>query len=165
MGLMQCILCVYLPLWVHNFAPSAQRAKWMGALQSSVPFGVMLGYIIAAVLVGPVSSTDVCFHLLCWRWPLLFEWALLLPFCIAINFVPTQHFATHTPENLASLDATTKAISYDTFSLSPTPSSSLDESGEFKKIDSAIKSQSFATIESKITRQQLSDDSKAPEVK
>jgi MFS family permease len=33
MGLMQCIVCVFMPLWTNEFAPSSQRTKWMGALQ------------------------------------------------------------------------------------------------------------------------------------
>ena len=33
MGLMQCIVCVFMPLWTNEFAPPSQRTKWMGALQ------------------------------------------------------------------------------------------------------------------------------------
>lgn len=39
MGLMQCVVCVFLPLWTNEFAPSAERTKWMGALQViTLPF-------------------------------------------------------------------------------------------------------------------------------
>eukprot|EP00603_Paraphysomonas_imperforata_P004732 CAMPEP_0114431156 /NCGR_PEP_ID=MMETSP0103-20121206/10446_1 /TAXON_ID=37642 ORGANISM="Paraphysomonas imperforata, Strain PA2" /NCGR_SAMPLE_ID=MMETSP0103 /ASSEMBLY_ACC=CAM_ASM_000201 /LENGTH=430 /DNA_ID=CAMNT_0001600695 /DNA_START=96 /DNA_END=1386 /DNA_ORIENTATION=+ len=150
MGLMQCVLCVYLPLWVHEFAPSTQRAKWMGALQSSVPFGVMIGYIIAAVLVGPVASTDVCFHMLCWRWPLLFEWALLLPFCFAIHFVPRRHFAVNVHKIASSSsssvpsDNASPILASSTYSTFPIPSPI-----EFKKIDFSTKAKSFTTVEMK----------------
>lgn len=171
MGLMQCILCVYLPLWVHEFAPSSQRAKWMGALQSSVPFGVMIGYIIAAVLMGPVSSSDVCFHLLCWRWPLLFEWALLFPFCVAIHFVPTKHFAIHgrLADNDTVLDPDSVCkpeTSYNTF---PKPMMAMMsqhnvDMSKFKKMEIAMKAHSFATIESKVNRQQLTEEVEIPEV-
>jgi hypothetical protein len=58
-----------------------------------VPFGVMSGYIIAAIMIGPSSGSDVCLHVLCWRWPLLVEWAILLPFCIAVHFVPSAHLS------------------------------------------------------------------------
>ena len=37
MGLMQCIVCVFMPLWTNEFAPSSERTKWMGALQVVVP--------------------------------------------------------------------------------------------------------------------------------
>jgi MFS family permease len=33
MGLMQCVVCVFLPLWTNEFAPATERTKWMGALQ------------------------------------------------------------------------------------------------------------------------------------
>lgn len=121
----------------------------MGALQSSVPFGVMIGYIIAAVLVGPVASTDVCFHMLCWRWPLLFEWALLLPFCFAINFVPRRHFAVNVHNIVSS------GISVRSDSASPNLASSTYSTFpvlppiEFKKIDSSTKAKSFTTVEMK----------------
>eukprot|EP00602_Paraphysomonas_sp_CaronLab_P006006 CAMPEP_0185035524 /NCGR_PEP_ID=MMETSP1103-20130426/27058_1 /TAXON_ID=36769 /ORGANISM="Paraphysomonas bandaiensis, Strain Caron Lab Isolate" /LENGTH=547 /DNA_ID=CAMNT_0027572645 /DNA_START=221 /DNA_END=1861 /DNA_ORIENTATION=+ len=91
MGLMQCIVCVFMPLWTNEFAPAAERTKWMGALQASVPFGVMGGYIIAAIMIGPSSGTDTCMGLLCWRWPLIAEWAMLAPFCVAVYFVPASH--------------------------------------------------------------------------
>lgn len=58
-----------------------------------MPFGVMSGYIIAAMMIGPSSGSDVCLHILCWRWPLLVEWGILLPFCIAVHFVPSAHLS------------------------------------------------------------------------
>ncbi len=33
MGLCQCIICVYLPLWANESAPKAQRTAWMSYLQ------------------------------------------------------------------------------------------------------------------------------------
>lgn len=51
----------------------------------------MGGYIIAAVMIGPIKGTDTCYGILCWRWPLLVEWLMLVPFAIAIHFVPENH--------------------------------------------------------------------------
>jgi hypothetical protein len=51
----------------------------------------MGGYIIAAVMIGPVKGTTTCYGLYCWRWPLLVEWVMLVPFCIAVHFVPPEH--------------------------------------------------------------------------
>lgn len=51
----------------------------------------MGGYIIAAIMIGPVKGTTTCYGLLCWRWPLLVEWVMLVPFCIAVHFVPAKH--------------------------------------------------------------------------
>ena len=33
MGLTQCVLCVFLPLWTNEFAPSDKRTVWMSYLQ------------------------------------------------------------------------------------------------------------------------------------
>lgn len=63
------------------------------SIQASVPFGVMSGYVIAAIMIGPSGGTDLCMDILCWRWPLLVEWAILLPFCIAVFFVPSSHLS------------------------------------------------------------------------
>ena len=51
----------------------------------------MGGYIIAAIMIGPVKGTTTCYGLYCWRWPLLVEWVMLVPFCIAVHFVPPEH--------------------------------------------------------------------------
>lgn len=51
----------------------------------------MGGYIIAAVMIGPVTGTTTCYGLFCWRWPLLVEWIMLVPFCVAVHFVPANH--------------------------------------------------------------------------
>jgi MFS family permease len=122
----------------------------MGALQSSVPFGVMIGYIIAAILVGPVTSTDMCFHILCWRWPLLLEWAILLPFCIAIHFVPSSHFAMNVRSNSTEVISTAKHSSYDTFGNKSTVQSLGTENTGHKKIKLSLKANSFAQVESNI---------------
>jgi hypothetical protein len=53
----------------------------------------MGGYVIAAIMIGPVKGTTTCYGLLCWRWPLLVEWIMLVPFCIAVHFVPSKHLA------------------------------------------------------------------------
>lgn len=91
MGCAQCFLCVFLPLWINEFAPNDKRTSWMGYLQASVPLGVMCGYIIASVVIALSRGSSTCFHINCWRWPFLVEVALLLPFCIAFNFIPRQH--------------------------------------------------------------------------
>lgn len=35
MGLAQCFLCVFLPLWINEYAPGHRRTSWMGYLQVS----------------------------------------------------------------------------------------------------------------------------------
>ena len=88
MGLTQCVICVFLPLWTNQFAPKDKRTSWMGYLQASVPFGVMMGYIIASVITEASRGSDTCFNILCWRWPILIEAFLVTPVSIAIYFIP-----------------------------------------------------------------------------
>jgi hypothetical protein len=33
MGLTQCVVCVFLPLWTNQFAPKDKKTSWMGYLQ------------------------------------------------------------------------------------------------------------------------------------
>ena len=33
MGLTQCVICVFLPLWTNQFAPKDKKTSWMGYLQ------------------------------------------------------------------------------------------------------------------------------------
>lgn len=111
MGLMQCVMCVFMPLWTNEFAPRNNRTKWMGALQASVPFGVMGGYIIAATIMSVARQADVCYGLLCWRWPLLIEWALVAPFCVATFFVPQKDICVNVHSKTHQRDPSNSHIS------------------------------------------------------
>jgi MFS family permease len=46
MGFTQAFLCVYLPLWIDEFAPVDKKTVWMSYSQASVPVGVVLGYLM-----------------------------------------------------------------------------------------------------------------------
>lgn len=46
MGLMQCVVCVFLPLWTNEFAPSSERTKWMGGLQVILYFNIVLSSLL-----------------------------------------------------------------------------------------------------------------------
>jgi hypothetical protein len=59
--------------------------------QASVPLGVMVGYIIAAVSLSFSESSLYCAGLLCWRWPILIEVFLLFPLYVGLYFVPSEH--------------------------------------------------------------------------
>jgi MFS family permease len=62
MGLMQCVVCVFLPLWTNEFAPAPERTKWMGALQVIIPnFFVLL---LFCRQVSPLVSWVVILSLL-----------------------------------------------------------------------------------------------------
>jgi MFS family permease len=90
MGLCQCICCVFFPLWTNDFAPRRSTASWMSMLQASVPFGVMAGYIIASIILRFEDADNLIFGMACWRIPLLIEGVSLIPFSIAIFFIPRQ---------------------------------------------------------------------------
>mmetsp|Transcript_25537 Transcript_25537/g.42813 ORF Transcript_25537/g.42813 Transcript_25537/m.42813 type:complete len:1106 (-) Transcript_25537:8-3325(-) len=90
MGLCQCVLCVFLPLWTNEYAPRDKKTSWMSYLQASVPFGVMMGYIIASLLLTFSRHSDRCLDLLCWRWAFLIEIMLLTPLYLGLYFIPRE---------------------------------------------------------------------------
>ncbi|KAH7491984.1 hypothetical protein KRP22_002530 [Phytophthora ramorum] len=55
-GLTQAFSCVYSPLWVHDYAPKANRGTWMSYLQGAVPVGITLGYFAGSVTVWLASQ-------------------------------------------------------------------------------------------------------------
>jgi MFS family permease len=91
MGLCQCTICVYLPLWANENAPKESRTAWMSYLQASVPLGVMLGYIIAAISISFSQTSQYCAGIRCWRWPILIEIFLLTPLYLGFYFIPSEH--------------------------------------------------------------------------
>ena len=38
----------------------------------------MMGYIIASLITGFARGSDVCYYMLCWRWPFLVEVTLII---------------------------------------------------------------------------------------
>ena len=56
--------------------------------QASVPFGVMLGYIVASLVTEFAKGSDVCYYILCWRWPFLIEVALITPLSLILTIIP-----------------------------------------------------------------------------
>lgn len=93
MGLCQCVICVFLPLWTNENAPKETRTAWMSYLQASVPFGIMMGYIIASILTSISNKNNTCFGLLCWRWSFLIEVMLLSPLYLGLYFIPKEDIA------------------------------------------------------------------------
>lgn len=115
MGLCQCVICVFLPLWTNENAPKETRTSWMSYLQvfiptissmcaifnyfcsvtaqASVPFGIMMGYIIASILTSISNKHNSCFGLLCWRWSFLIEVMLLSPLYLGLYFIPKEDIA------------------------------------------------------------------------
>ncbi|KAG9415950.1 hypothetical protein AC1031_000335 [Aphanomyces cochlioides] len=90
-GFTQTCLCVYAPLWVHDYAPKSQKTSWMSYLQGAVPIGVTFGYLLGSVTVWINDSAIGCFNLLCWRWPFLFQVVIVTPLALGCFFVPEEH--------------------------------------------------------------------------
>ena len=49
-GFFEVFLCIYFPVWVDVFAGEKRKTIWLTILQSSVPLGIVLGYIMTAIL-------------------------------------------------------------------------------------------------------------------
>lgn len=74
MGLCQCIICVYLPLWANENAPKEKRTTWMSylqVLQSYLPYIVCFSHpqIYCAGIGSPWSNVrlycGINFHQCC----------------------------------------------------------------------------------------------------
>ena len=52
MGVTEAFIVIYGPVWVNNYSPSNHSAKWMGILHSCTALGVVLGYLIAALIIN-----------------------------------------------------------------------------------------------------------------
>jgi hypothetical protein len=74
----------------------------------------MGGYIIASLVVGLSHSSEVCFYIQCWRWPFLLEVVLLLPLCIAFNFVPREHINVKIVRRRPNITIDTKNLTDET---------------------------------------------------
>lgn len=100
MGLHQCVICVFLPIWTNEYAPTHRRTAYMSYLQASVPIGIMFGYILGAlVLEAKVKNNSVCHGILCWRWPIIVEVCLMIPFCIGVFLMPADVFNLNLEQN------------------------------------------------------------------
>ena len=48
----------------------------------------MLGYIVASLVTEFAKGSDVCYYILCWRWPFLIEVALITPLSLILTIIP-----------------------------------------------------------------------------
>jgi len=61
LGFTQAFCVIYAPVWVNDFSPRSSSTKWMALLHSFVAIGVIVGYILGAIVVNYLS------HMLTWR--------------------------------------------------------------------------------------------------
>jgi MFS family permease len=52
MGICEAFIVIYGPVWVNNYSPPENSAKWMGILHSCTALGVMIGYLFAAIIIN-----------------------------------------------------------------------------------------------------------------
>jgi MFS family permease len=69
-----------VPPFIEDYAPPAQRTKWLSLFYLSVPVGAALGYIVG----GPSAKRSVDG----WRWPFLGQGAVMLPLALYVALVP-----------------------------------------------------------------------------
>lgn len=64
MGLCQCIICVYLPLWTNENAPRDKRTTWMSYLQVHISFLLLNNTtntcVIFAIIIGDTLIHTIC---------------------------------------------------------------------------------------------------------
>ena len=88
-GFTQATFSVYIPVWVDRFAPREKATRWFSWLQITVPFGIMLGYVLGWCAIGLQTSPNnggQCLggSVACWRLPFLFQIILTFPVCCAL---------------------------------------------------------------------------------
>ena len=52
MGATEAFIVIYGPVWVNNYSPLEYSTTWMGILHSCTALGVILGYVIAAIIIN-----------------------------------------------------------------------------------------------------------------
>ena len=52
MGATEAFIVIYGPVWVNNYSPLEYNTTWMGILHSCTVLGVILGYVIAAIIIN-----------------------------------------------------------------------------------------------------------------
>lgn len=90
MGLTQAFSVIYAPVWINEFSPKQKESLWMGFLQSSVPVGVILGYLSAGLLS--------IFNIFSWRFAIQLQSIFELPLIV--------WFAHINPEEIDIIDQT-----------------------------------------------------------
>lgn len=52
LGFTQAFCVIYGPVWINEFSPKKSNTKWMAILHSFAIIGVMIGYILGALVVS-----------------------------------------------------------------------------------------------------------------
>lgn len=68
---------IYIPVWVDLFAPKKEKSLWMTTMIGGVILGMLLGYIVAALIITFAQ----------WEWAFYFQILAIIPLIVAISFV------------------------------------------------------------------------------
>ena len=109
LGLTQCFLCVYSPIWIDEFAPSGHRTSWMSASQAAVPIGIMSGYAMSSIAMWLAADAGGCGVLHCWRWPFVVQALLEVPFVVGFWMTPKELICVRNPQRRAGSASRSKS--------------------------------------------------------
>ncbi len=81
-GISQATYLVFAPVWVDEFSPDNKKALWMSLCQAGIPLGIMVGYGVSGALRADGLP---------WQTPFYIQGGTLIPFGLALLFVPTEY--------------------------------------------------------------------------
>ena len=65
-GTAQAFVMCHVPMWIRRTAPRENRASWIGLYQAAIPMGVLVGYLLAALILC-FKTTWIYAHTENWR--------------------------------------------------------------------------------------------------
>lgn len=80
-GFNQILLCIYLPLYVDTFCANTSKSYWMSAMLIGAPLGVIIGYLMTAVMQTYYS----------WQLSFWIQGIMSLFFFVMLLFVPSRY--------------------------------------------------------------------------
>ena len=81
-GISQATYLVFAPVWVDEFSPENKKSLWLSLCQAGIPLGIMVGYGVSGALRNQNLS---------WKIPFYLQGGALLPFGLALFFIPTAY--------------------------------------------------------------------------
>lgn len=81
-GFLQVFTCIYFPVWIDIFGPNDRKTIWLTLIQLAVPLGIVVGYILTALLVMQLS----------WKYAFYLQVVLLTPSGIMFFLYPSKYF-------------------------------------------------------------------------
>ena len=80
MGFFQVFACIYIPVWIDHFSPKEKKTMMLTMVQLAVPLGIVLGYIMSAILIENLN----------WKYSFYVQGVLFAPIAIVYLFYPSN---------------------------------------------------------------------------